>query len=167
MSPPVKTMDNEEHMIFECPRFDAQRKKFLESVTAEERSRLAHGTPTIKSQQILTSRDPTTSRLFAEEIREELTDFLKSAVSARTTRAADFWGEPAPGGRGEGKKCYPNLYPAARHFLCLSGSNARVERFFSAGQQLLETKRRAARLSDETPGQLLLLHANGKSLGFP
>ena len=65
MSPPVKTMDNEEHMIFECPRFDAQRKKFLEAVTAEERSRLAHGTPTIKLQQILTSRDPTTWRLFA------------------------------------------------------------------------------------------------------
>ena len=65
MSPPVKTMDNEEHMIFECPRFNAQRKKFLESVTTEERLRLAHGTPTIKLQQILTSRDPTTWRLFA------------------------------------------------------------------------------------------------------
>ena len=108
-----------------------------------------------------------TARGKTEEIREELIGFLKSAVSARTTRAADFWGEPAPGGRGEGKKCYPNLYPAARHFLCLSGSNARVGRFFSAGQQLLEPKRQAARFSDETPGQPLLLHANGKALGFP
>ena len=108
-----------------------------------------------------------TARGKTEEIREELTGFPTAAVSARTTRAADFWGEPAPGGRGEGKKCYPNLYRAARHFFCLSGSNAGVERFFSAGQQLLEPKRRAARFSDDTPGQLLLLHANGKALGFP
>ena len=53
------------HLDQLLPRFDAQRKKFLESVTTEERLRLAHGTPTIKLQQILTSRDPTTSRLFA------------------------------------------------------------------------------------------------------
>ena len=102
-----------------------------------------------------------------EEIREELNSFLNAAVSARETRAADFWDEPAAGGRGEGKKCYPNLYRGARHFLCLSASNARVERFFSAGQQLLEPKRRAARFSDDTPGELLLLHANGRTLGLP
>ena len=72
-----------------------------------------------------------------KEIREELNVFLNAAVSARETRATDFWGEPAAGGRGEGKKCYPNWYRGARHFLCLSVSNARVERFFSAGQQLL------------------------------
>ena len=53
------------HLDQLLPRFDAQRKKFLESVTTEERLRLAHGTPTIKLQQILTSRDPTTWRLFA------------------------------------------------------------------------------------------------------
>ena len=61
----------------------------------------------------------------------------------------------------------PEFVRGARHFLCLSASNARVERFFSAGQQLLEPKRRAARGSGGTPGELLLLHANGRTLGLP
>ncbi len=59
------------------------------------------------------------------------------------------------------------LYRAATHFLCLSAFNARVERFFSAGQQLLEPKRPAARLSYDTPGELLLFNTNGRTLGFP
>lgn len=52
-------------MIFECLRFNVYRKKFLDSITPEERFRLADGAPTRKLQQMLTSRNPETWRLFS------------------------------------------------------------------------------------------------------
>ena len=68
---------------------------------------------------------------------------------------------------GAGKKAYPNLWKAARHFLCFSASNGDLERFFSAAQQLLEQKRRRGKMGKDTPQKLLLLRANGAALGLP
>ena len=81
-------------------------------------------------------------------------------------RADAFWGEPGPNGQGAGKKAYPNLFRGARHFVCLSANNGDVERLFSAAQQLLESKRRRARLGPDTTQQLFLFRANGASLGL-
>ena len=66
-----------------------------------------------------------------------------------------------------GNCAYPNLWKAARHFLCFSASNGDLERFFSAAQQLLEQKRRRGRMGQDTPQKLLLLKANGAALGLP
>ena len=100
------------------------------------------------------------------QIEEELDAFLNAQVSSHKVRADAFWGEPGPNGQGAGKKAYPNLFRGARHFVCLSANNGDVERLFSAAQQLLESKRRRARLGPDTTQRLFLLRANGARLGL-
>ena len=103
-----------------------------------------------------------------KEIEEELEAFWQAPPSGVDVTAQAFWGEPGEGMvAGAGKKAYPNLGKAARHFLCLSASNGDLERFFSAAQQLLEQKRRRGRMGQDTPQKLLLLKANGPALGLP
>ena len=73
-----------------------------------------------------------------KEIQEELEAFWQAPPSGSNVTAQAFWGEPGEGmAAGAGKRAYPNLWKAARHFLCFSASNGDLERFFSAAQQLL------------------------------
>ena len=103
-----------------------------------------------------------------KEIQEELEAFWQAPPSGSNVTAQAFWGEPGEGmAAGAGKRAYPNLWKAARHFLCFSASNGDLERFFSAAQQLLEQKRRRGRMGQDTPQKLLLLKANGAALGLP
>ena len=103
-----------------------------------------------------------------KEIEEELEAFWQAPPSGVDVTAQAFWGEPGEGMvAGAGKKAYPNLWKAARHFLCFSASNGDLERFFSAAQQLLEQKRRRGKMGKDTPQKLLLLRANGAALGLP
>ena len=103
-----------------------------------------------------------------KEIQEELEAFWQAPPSGADVTAQAFWGEPGEGMvAGAGKKAYPNLWKAARHFLCFSASNGELERFFSAAQQLLEQKRRRGKMGNDTPQKLLLLRANGAALGLP
>ena len=103
-----------------------------------------------------------------KEIQEELEAFWQAPPSGVDVTAQAFWGEPGEGMvAGAGKKAYPNLWKAARHFLCFSASNGDLERFFSAAQQLLEQKRRRGKMGKDTPQKLLLLRANGAALGLP
>ena len=77
-----------------------------------------------------------------KEIQEELEAFWQAPPSGSNVTAQAFWGEPGEGmAAGAGKRAYPNLWKAARHFLCFSAPNGDSERFFSAAQQLLEQKR--------------------------
>ena len=65
LSPPVNVQDSEEHMIFECPRFQKQRKQFIAGLDEKSHGILSTGSLETKFKHILTNRNPKIWRRFA------------------------------------------------------------------------------------------------------
>ena len=58
LSPPVNVQDSDEHMIFECPRFQKQRKQFIAGLDEKSQGILSTGSLETKFIHILTNRNP-------------------------------------------------------------------------------------------------------------